>query len=125
MSGFYNRQGDFPKTMEALHKAAELEPNNPQGYQLLATYYWEKVYKDHRLSPAEKKEYLSKGIEAADKALALNSEYAEALSFKNLLLRLQGNEEKDMARRAALYKQADELRNRAIELNKKKASGRS
>ena len=125
MSGFYNRQGDFPKTMEALHKAAELEPNNPQGYQLLATYYWEKVYKDHRLSPADKKEYLAKGIEAADKALALNPEYAEALSFKNLLLRLQGNEEKDMARRAALYKQADELRNRAMELNKKKASGRS
>lgn len=124
MSGFYNRQGDFPKTMEALHKAAELDPKNPQGYQLLATYYWEKVYKDHRLTSPQKKEYLAKGIEATDKALALNPEYAEALSFKNLLLRLQGNEETDMAKRAAYYKQADDLRNKAIELNKKKATGR-
>lgn len=124
LSGFYNRQGDFPKTMEALHKAAELDPKNPQGYQLLATYYWEKVYKDHRLTSPQKKEYLAKGVEATDKALALNAEYAEALSFKNLLLRLQGNEETDMAKRAAYYKQADELRNKAIELNKKKATGR-
>jgi tetratricopeptide (TPR) repeat protein len=124
MSGFYNRQGDFQKTMDALNKAAELEPKNPQGYQLLATYYWEKVYKDHRLSSAQKKEYLEKGIEATDKALALNPEYADALSFKNLLLRLEGNEETDMAKRAVYYKQADELRNKAIELNKKKATGR-
>ncbi len=123
ISGFYNRQGDFPKTMEALNKAAELDPKNPQGYQLLATYYWEKVYKDHRLTSPQKKEYLAKGVEATDKALALNPEYAEALSFKNLLLRLQGNEETDMAKRAAYYKQADDLRNKAIELNKKKATG--
>ena len=123
MAGFYNAQGEFNKTMEALNKAAELDPKNPQGYQLLATYYWEKVHKDHRLSTAQKKEYLAKGIEAVDKALALNPDYSEALGFKNLLLRLQGNEETDLARRAAYYKEADQLRNRSIELNKKKATG--
>ena len=123
MAGFYNAQGEFNKTMEALNKAAELDPKNPQGYQLLATYYWEKVHKDHRLSTAQKKEYLAKGIEAVDKALALNPDYSEALGFKNLLLRLQGNEETDMARRAAYYKEADTLRNRSIELTKKKATG--
>jgi tetratricopeptide (TPR) repeat protein len=124
MAGFYNAQGEFPKTMEALHKAAELDPKNPQGYLLLATYYWEKVHKDHRLGTAEKKEYLSKGIEAVNQALALNPDYSEALGFKNLLLRLQGNEETDMARRAAYYKEADQLRNRAIELNKTKGTGK-
>jgi hypothetical protein len=36
---------------------------------------------------------------------------------------MRGNDEPDLAKRAALYKQADELRNRAIELNKKRASG--
>jgi tetratricopeptide (TPR) repeat protein len=123
IAGFYNRQGDFPKTMEALHKAADLEPKNPQGYQMVATYYWEKAYKDHRLTSPQKKEYIQKGIEAADKALALNPDYAEALTYKNLLLRMLGNEETDLVKRAAYYKQADELRNRAIELNKKRASG--
>jgi tetratricopeptide (TPR) repeat protein len=123
LSGFYNRQGDFPKTMEALHKAAELEPKNPTGWQMVATYYWEKAYKDHRLTSPQKREYIQNGLEAVDKALALNPDYAEALTYKNLLLRMLGNEETDMAKRAALYKQADELRERAIDLNKKRASG--
>jgi tetratricopeptide (TPR) repeat protein len=122
ISGFYNRQGDFQKTMDALHKAAELEPKNPQGYQLVATYYWEKAYKDHRLSSPQKKEYIQKGIEATDKALALNPDYAEALTYKNLLLRMLGNEETDLAKRAAYYKEADDLRNRAIELIKKRTA---
>jgi len=122
MSGFYNRQGDFDKTIEALQKAAELEPKNPSGYQLLATYYWEKAYKDHRLTSPQKKEYIQSGLEATDKALALNADYADALTYKNLLLRMQGNEETDLAKRAALYKQADELRERAIELNKARQS---
>jgi tetratricopeptide (TPR) repeat protein len=122
ISGFYNRQGDFPKTMEALHKAAELEPKNPQGYQLVATYYWEKAFKDHRLSAAERKDYIAKGLEATDKALALNPDYADALLYKNILLRMQGNEEPDITKRAALFKEADELKNRAIELNKKRVA---
>jgi len=122
ISGFYNRQGDFPKTIDALQKAAELEPKNPTGWQLVATYYWEKAYKDHRLSAAEQKDYIQKGIEVVNKALALNPDYADALTYKNLLLRMEGNEETDMAKRAALYKQADELREKAIELNKARQS---
>jgi tetratricopeptide (TPR) repeat protein len=123
MSGFYNRQGDFEKTMEALHKAADIQPNDPQGHQLVATYYWEKAQKDHRLNNAEKRDYIMKGIEAADRALALNPEYIEALTYKNILLRMQGNLETDMGRRTALYKEADELRNKAMELTKKKTAG--
>ena len=123
MSGFYNRQGDFEKTMEALHKAADIKPDDPQGHQLVATYYWEKAQKDHTLSNAQKKDYIMKGIEAADRALALNPEYIEALTYKNILLRMQGNLETDMAKRTALYKQADELRNKAMELSKRKTAG--
>ena len=123
ISGFYNRQGDFPKTMEALQKAAELDPKNPTGWQTVATYYWEKAFKDHRLSPAERKDYIAKGIEGTDKALALNPDYADALLYKNILLRMQGNDETDMAKRAALFKEADDLKARAIELNKKRTTG--
>jgi tetratricopeptide (TPR) repeat protein len=123
MSGFYNRQGDFEKTMEALHKAADIRPDDPQGHQLVATYYWEKAQKDHTLSNAQKKDYIMKGIDAANKALALNPEYIEALTYKNILLRMQGNLETDMAKRTALYKEADELRNKAMELSKRKTAG--
>jgi tetratricopeptide (TPR) repeat protein len=123
MSGFYNRQGDFEKTMESLHKAADIKPDDPQGHQLVATYYWEKAQKDHRLTNAQKKEYIMKGIEAANRALALNPDYIEALTYKNILLRMQGNLETDMALRTKLYKEADDLRNKAMELSKRKTAG--
>ena len=123
LSGFYNRQGDFPKTMEALHQAAELEPNNPEGYHRLAVFYWEKAFRDHRLGKAEKVEYLQKGVDAENKALSLNPNYAEAMTYKNILLRLQANETTDRKEQQRLIEEADKLRNRAIELGKKKASG--
>jgi tetratricopeptide (TPR) repeat protein len=124
IAGFYNRQGDFPKTMENLHKAAELEPNNPLGFYTLATYYEEKVRKDFRITPAQKKEYIQKGIEASDRAIALNTDYAEALTYKNILLRHQMRIEPDRAKQLELEKEADRLRSRATELLKKKSSGR-
>ena len=125
LSAFYNRQGEFDKTVEALNTAADLQPENPQGYQLVAVFYWEKAFKDKRLTTAQQNEYIAKGIEASDKALKLNPDYVDALTFKNILLRLQGNNEKDLKKREAIFKEADDLRNRAQELNKKKASGAS
>jgi tetratricopeptide (TPR) repeat protein len=125
LSGFYNRQGDFGKTMEALHQAADLEPNNPEGYHRLAVFYWEKAFRDHRLPKAEKVEYLQKGVDAEDKALSLNPNYAEAMTYKNILLRLQANETTDPKRQQDLIREADRLRARAMELNKKKSSGGS
>jgi tetratricopeptide (TPR) repeat protein len=123
LANFYNQQGDFPKTMEALHQAADLEPNNPEGYHRVAVFYWEKAFRDHRLAKKEKMEYLQKGIDAENKALSLNPNYAEAMTYKNILLRLQANETTDRAEQQRLIREADELRNRAIELGKKKASG--
>lgn len=121
LAGFYNKQGEFDKTMGALHKSAEIKPDDPQGHQLVATYYWEKAFKDHTLAPAAKKNYILKGIEATDRALNLNPNYTEALTYKNILLRMQANLETDMGKRAQLIKEADEIRARAMELQAKAA----
>ena len=107
IAGYYNRQGDFDKTMEAFQKAAELEPNNPQGYHLIGSYYQEKAAKDFRITPAQKKEFVAKGLEAEDKALQLNPNYVDALVYKNILLRQQANLETDRAKQNELIKQAD------------------
>ena len=123
ISGFYNRQGEFDKTMEALHKAADLDPNNPQGHQLVAVYYYDKSSKDVRLNDATKREYALKGIEATDRALALNADYADAMVYKNLLMRVLANTEKDRAKQQQLLRDADALRDKAIELNKRKTAG--
>ena len=123
MAAFYNRQGEFDKTMEALHKAADLNPKDPQAHQLVAVYYYEKSSKHVGLSDAKKREYSQKGIEATDRALALNPSYDDALAYKNLLLRVLANTEKDRAKQQQYIKQADELLKQAIELRKKKAAG--
>jgi tetratricopeptide (TPR) repeat protein len=123
ISGFYNRQGRFEETMEALHKAADLKPNDPQGHQLVAVYYFDKSNKDVRLSNAQKRTYAQKGIESADRALALNAEYSDALTYKNLLLRIMANTETDRNKQQEYLREAERLRNRAIELNKKKTAG--
>jgi len=123
LSAFYNRQGEFEKTVEALNTAADLQPDNPQGFQLVAVFFWEKAFKDKRLTPAQQRDYIMKGIEATDRALKLNPDYIDALTYKNILLRMQANLETDLKKRQPLIDEADRLRNKAQELNKKKASG--
>ena len=123
LAGFYNRQEEFDKTIDALNQRAAIEPNNPEAFYTISTYYWDKAYRDFRLKEPEKKEYVMKGIEQVDKALQLKSDYMEALTYKNLLLRLQANLEKDPAKQASLLKQADKLRDQALDLKKKQVAG--
>jgi len=122
LAAFYNRQGEFDKTMEALHARAEKEPNNPEAFYTIATYYWEKAYRDFTTSQADKIKFVQAGNEAIDKALKLKSDYPEALTYKNLLLRVQANLEKDPAKQQALLKEADQYRDRAVEIQKKQRS---
>jgi tetratricopeptide (TPR) repeat protein len=118
IAGYYNRQGEFEKTMEAFNKAAELDPNNPQGYHQIGAYYQDKVAKDFRLTAPQKRDYVLKGLEAEDKAIKLNPNYFEAVLWKNILLRQQANTETDRKKQEELIKQADELRSKAMELQK-------
>jgi tetratricopeptide (TPR) repeat protein len=123
LAGYYNRQGRFDKTIEALEERAQKEPNNPEAFYTIATYYWDEAYRDFKLKENEKKEFVGKGVEAVDHALQIKPDYTEALVYKNLLLRLQANMEKDPAKQQQLIKEADRLRDKAQELRKQKASG--
>jgi tetratricopeptide (TPR) repeat protein len=123
LAGYYNRQGHFDKTIEALEERAAKEPNNPEAFYTIATYYWDEAYRDFKLKENEKRAYVGKGVEAVDHALQIKPDYMEALVYKNLLLRLQANLEKDPAKQQQLIKDADKLRDRAQELRKQKAAG--
>jgi len=123
LAAFYNRQGQFDKTIDALEQSAAKAPNDPAAYQTIASYYWDEATRDTRLHENQKRDYIMKGIAAADRALQIKPDYTEAIVFKNLLLRLQANLEKDPNRQQALIKQANELRDKAEELRKKKAAG--
>jgi len=123
LAGYYNRQGQFDKTIEALEERAAKEPSNPEAFYTISTYYWDKAYRDFKLNDNQKKDFVQKGIEAVDHSLQIKPDYMEALVYKNLLLRLQANMEKDPSKQQALIKQADQLRDKAQELRKQKAAG--
>jgi tetratricopeptide (TPR) repeat protein len=119
LGGFYNKHAQFDKTMENFLKRAELEPNNPEAWHIMGTYYYEKVYRDTSVPREQAIQYLISGVEAEDKALAINPDYVEAVNFKELLVRLRANKERDravinklIAEADALAKQADEIRAR-------------
>jgi tetratricopeptide (TPR) repeat protein len=123
IAAYYNRQGEFEKSMEALTARAEREPNNPEAFYTLATYNWEKAYRDFNLNDAQKMQFVQAGLQAIDKAIGLNDQYMEALVYKNLLLRVEANLEKNPAKQQALLKEATDLSNQAEEIRKKNAAG--
>lgn len=119
LAGYYNRQADFEKTIEAFQKRAELEPNNPEAWHVLGAYYQDKAYRDEDLPRAVRRDYTMKGIEAENRALALNDSYADAMIIKNILLRLQAQFETSPARQRELLQEADELQARGIAIRER------
>jgi tetratricopeptide (TPR) repeat protein len=123
LAGYYSRQGEFDKTIEALNERIKVEPQNPEAYYTLSTYYWDEAYRDFRLNDKQKLDYVLSGLQAVNKALEIKSDYMEAIAYKNLLLRLQANLEKDPKKQQELLKEADALRDKATEMRKQKAAG--
>jgi TonB family protein len=121
LAGLHNRTGDFEKVMHYLEEAAALEPSNPHGHHLIATYYQEKAAKDFRLTDEQKRAYIEAGLAAEDRAIALDPDFIDALVYKNILLRMRSNLEASPAERERLIAEADALRNRAMQLQKMRA----
>ena len=105
--------GDFDKAMATIEQIEAIEPMNREHPQRTAVFYWEKAFRDHTITEAQKRTYIQAGIAATDRALARDPEYVEALTYKNILLRMQAQLEADPATQQHLIAQADELRTRA------------
>ena len=123
LAGFYNRAGEFDLTIEALEQRAEIEPDNPEAFYTISTFYWEKAFRDFRITQDQKVEYIEAGLTAADTAIGLNERYVDALVYKNILLRMKANETDDRDEVDRLIAEADELRNRAEQLQEEQQSG--
>lgn len=121
LAGFYERQGDFEATIEQLRARARIEPDNPEAFYTISTFFWEKAFRDFRITQDQKAEYVMAGLQAADQAIGLNERYVDALVYKNILLRMQAGlttcEDTDdiecIAAQDALIAEADDLRDQA------------
>ncbi len=123
LAGYYNRQGDFEKTIDALNQRTQLEPNNPEAFYTISTFFWDKAYRAFRITEVQKVDYAKRGLEAADKAVALNPAYMEAVTYRGLLLRVLASVEKNADRQKALLKDAEAMQARALEIRKQRAAG--
>ena len=70
LAGYYNRQNEFDKTIDALTQRASVEPNNPEAFFTISTYYWDNAQRNFRSEGGEEAQQAGKGLEAVNKALA-------------------------------------------------------
>jgi TonB family protein len=116
LGGLYQRSGQFAEAVGAVEQVAAMQASDPAAQHVVATFYEEKVRKDTSVPATERMKYVQAGIAAEDRALGLKPEYVDAMIVKNILLRHQANLETNAGTRAQLLAEADQLRNRAIQL---------
>jgi TonB family protein len=118
LARFYTQTGRADAAAQAIEQAATMAPLEADAQHTAATFYEEIVRKDRSLDADTRKRYALAGIAAEDRALAIRPDYVDALVIKNILLREQAAIETDAFAQAQLVAEADELRNRAMELRK-------
>jgi tetratricopeptide (TPR) repeat protein len=126
LAAFYNKplwdgKSKFDQAIDLLKQCADLSPNDEKGYYKVATFYWDKAYRDPTLDDKKKDEYADAGLESVDHALKINPQYADALAYKNLLLRVKGQVTQNPKLRQEFFDQAATLQKQALELKKQQA----
>ncbi|HEX9160961.1 MAG TPA: tetratricopeptide repeat protein [Thermoanaerobaculia bacterium] len=120
----YAKQGNFNESLNWYEKITLLDKSNPEAFYIFGVVCFDKVSKNPPADPAEKLAIIQKGEAALQHAMNMKPDYSEAIIYLNLLLRQQALVEKDPVKQQALIAQADQLRNKAIEINKaRKAAG--
>ncbi len=136
----YDNLGDKQKKLEWMQKRLEIPGMTPQAkaevYYSLGTSYWQDSFEitqkyvinkfpepDYNVPESETpkvRELANKGLEYVEQALALEPEYGDALTYKNLLLRELAKIEKNPETKREIMSRADEARNKALEIIKRR-----
>jgi tetratricopeptide (TPR) repeat protein len=112
------RASRFEDAIQTMEHCATLDPEDPSGYYKVATFFWDKAYRDHTITEEEKNEYADLGIEAVDKALAIQPDYWEAIISKGLLFRVKAQVAPTRSDRKTYLEQAQILQKQAMDLRK-------
>jgi tetratricopeptide (TPR) repeat protein len=113
------RRSRFDQAIDILQRCSQLKPQEAEGYQKIATFFWDKAYRDPTLSEEQKETYADRGLQAVDKALELKPEYFEAMIYKGLLYRVKALSAKNPRLREEYLQEATRQQKAALELKKK------
>ena len=116
------RRAKFDLAIGVLEKCAAIDANDPGGYQKVASYYWDKSYRDPLLTDDQKNVYADKGMENVDKALVIKPDYFEAVIYKGLLYRVKASAASKPRDRAEFLEKAQDLQKQGLELKKQQAA---
>jgi tetratricopeptide (TPR) repeat protein len=145
VANIHYQMKDFPKAREWSKKVTELDPRNKEAFYTLGVIAWtsfigpdrearinEKMsidapgpLKDAKERAALKEKFwgpLTEGIEDEKKALAVDPEYENAMSYMNLLVRYRADLEDTKEQYQADIKEADNWLGKSLETMKIKAA---
>lgn len=153
LASLYYNMKDFPKAEDFNRKVIQLDSGNKEAYYTLGVLAWTNFIGPDRearnaqgmtietpgpLKEPKKKEpplkadlkakywdSLTQGIEDEKKALAIDPDYENAMSYMNLLIRYRADLDDSKEQYDADVKQADDWLQKALETTKRKAAKKS
>jgi TonB family protein len=116
LGNLYSSTNDFEKAREVYLRVTKLATQDPKPFYTVASIDWLLV-RNKAKPPTEAQIHrlIAEGNESVDIALALNPEYQEAMTYKNLLLREQAARTSDTATRDRLLREADSWFQKALD----------
>jgi len=111
---------DYDAAIQAYEECETARPRDPEAATRVAGAFMAKAAFDPKLGPAERVRYAERGIEAADRALKLDPENADALMHKSGLYRTKAKYMSPGPAADALAEEARRLSRRSIELRGKR-----
>jgi tetratricopeptide (TPR) repeat protein len=88
LAPLYIKKGEFAKALGYYEKRASIDPTSKEGWYTLGAECWALAHHgDPALSDVERVQVVDKGIQALEKALAIDPDYFEAVSYASLLYR--------------------------------------
>ena len=123
LATLYQKNGEFSKALQYFEKRGNIDSNNKEAWYTLGVNCWARSYHgDATLSQEEREQVVDKGIQALERALAIDPDYFEAIAYSNLMYREKAKALTDVGKNAearqALEK-ADEYQQRAIDLRER------
>jgi TonB family protein len=107
----------YADAVAALATAAELNRASAEVPWQVGVLCWQYANRDVQ-EPAARLLYVREGIVLESRALQIRPDYQEAMTYKNILLRMQATLTPDPAEQARLIADADELRTQVMELQR-------
>jgi tetratricopeptide (TPR) repeat protein len=83
----YAQSGKFDEALKWYKRRAAVEPTNAEAYYIIGVICWEKSYKFADVTPEERERLVQEGMKNLEKAIQINSDYADAYLYMNLLYR--------------------------------------